>query len=45
MGGETVRIEETTMEATETHRLRSILIVLLIAALTAGVWYLISERD
>ncbi|HEU4915370.1 MAG TPA: hypothetical protein VFV13_02265 [Acidimicrobiia bacterium] len=45
MGGETVRIEETTVETTETHRLRSILIVLLIAALTFGVWYVLSERD
>jgi hypothetical protein len=43
--GETVRIEETTLETNETHHLRSILIVLLIAALTVGVWYFLSERD
>jgi hypothetical protein len=38
-------VAEETIEQVETHRVRSMLIVLLIAALTAGVWYLLSERD
>jgi predicted secreted protein len=36
---------EETVERVETHRVRSFLIVLLIAALTIGVWYFLSERD
>jgi hypothetical protein len=38
-------VVEDTLEQVETHRVRSMLIVLLIAALTIGVWYLVSERD
>jgi hypothetical protein len=38
-------VAEEAIEQVETHRVRSMLIVLLIAALTAGVWYLLSERD
>jgi hypothetical protein len=38
-------VAEETIEQVEKHRVRSMLIVLLIAALTAGVWYLLSERD
>jgi hypothetical protein len=29
----------------ETHWVRSTMIVLLVVALTFGVWYLVSERD
>jgi hypothetical protein len=38
-------VAEETIEQVETHRVRSMLIVLLIAALTVGVWYFLSERD
>jgi hypothetical protein len=38
-------VVDETFEQVETHRIRSMLIVLLIAALTIGVWYLVSERD
>jgi uncharacterized protein HemX len=38
-------VAEDTLEQVETHRVRSMLIVLLIAALTIGVWYFLSERD
>ncbi len=38
------KVEETTITP-ETHWLRSTMIVLLVVALTLGVWYLVSERD
>jgi hypothetical protein len=38
-------VVEETIEQVDSHRVRSTLIVLLIAALTVGVWYFLSERD
>jgi len=38
------KVEETTI-APETHWLRSTVIVLLVVALTLGVWYFVNERD
>jgi uncharacterized protein HemX len=38
-------VAEETVDQVETHRVRSMLIVLLVAALTIGVWYFLSERD
>jgi uncharacterized protein HemX len=38
-------VAEETIDQVETHRVRSMLIVLLVAALTIGVWYFLSERD
>jgi uncharacterized protein HemX len=38
-------VAEETIDQVETHRVRSMLIVLLGAALTIGVWYFLSERD
>jgi hypothetical protein len=42
--GDKVR-KKAKVESTETHRLRSMVIVLAIAALSFGVWYFLSERD
>lgn len=38
------KVEETTITP-ETHRVRSTVILVLVVALTLGVWYLVSERD
>jgi len=38
------KVEATTI-APETHWLRSTMIVLLVVALTLGVWYFVNERD
>lgn len=45
MGNKKTKIEETTIQETETHRVRSMLLVLVVVALTIGIWYLVSERD
>ncbi len=37
------KVEETIVTP-ETHWVRSTMILLLVAALTFGVWYLVSER-
>jgi hypothetical protein len=39
------KVEETTIEQAETHRVRSMMIVLIVIAATIGLWYLVSERD
>ncbi|HWL48418.1 MAG TPA: hypothetical protein VNT92_00940 [Acidimicrobiia bacterium] len=38
------KLEETTITP-ETHWVRSTVILVLVVALTFGVWYLVSERD
>ncbi|MGH8949544.1 MAG: hypothetical protein ACRDXF_11850 [Acidimicrobiia bacterium] len=38
------KVEETTITP-ETHWVRSTVILVLVVALTLGVWYLVSERD
>jgi len=38
------KVEETTITP-ETHWVRSTVILVLVVALTFGVWYLVSERD
>ena len=43
MGDKKRHIEETVVE-TETHRVRSTMILLIVAAVTFGLWYLISDR-
>jgi len=43
MGDKKRQIEETVVE-TETHRVRSMMILLIVAAVTFGLWYLVSDR-
>jgi len=43
MGDKKVRKEEIVVE-TETHRVRSMMILLLVAAVTFGLWYMVSDR-
>ena len=38
------KVEETTITP-ESHWVRSTVILVLVVALTFGVWYLVSERD
>ena len=44
-GDKVKAVAEETIDQVESHRVRSMLIVLLVAALTIGVWYFLSERD
>jgi len=44
MGDKKRHVEETTVES-ETHRVRSMMIMLIVAAVTIGLWYLVSDRD
>jgi hypothetical protein len=43
MGDKKSRKEEIVVE-TETHRVRSMMILLVVAAVTFGLWYLVSDR-
>jgi hypothetical protein len=43
MGDKKSRKEEIVVE-TETHRVRSMMILLIVAAVTFGLWYLVSDR-
>lgn len=43
MGDKKRRKEEIVVE-TETHRVRSMMILLVVAAVTFGLWYLVSDR-
>ncbi len=44
MGDKKRHIEETMVE-TESHRVRSMMIMLIVVAVTIGLWYLVSDRD
>jgi len=44
MGDKKRHIEETMVE-TDSHRVRSMMILLIVAAVTVGLWYLVSDRD
>ena len=43
MGDKKRHIEEIVVE-TESHRVRSMMILLIVAAVTFGLWYLVSDR-
>ncbi|HSK07231.1 MAG TPA: hypothetical protein VK990_06895 [Acidimicrobiia bacterium] len=43
MGDKKRQIEETVVEV-ETHRIRSMIILLIVAAVTFGLWYMVSDR-
>jgi hypothetical protein len=43
MGAKKRHIEETTTETG--HKFRSTMILLVLAAVTFGVWYMLGERD
>ena len=42
MSTKKVELQETV---TETHRVRSMMILLIVVAVTIGLWYLVSDRD
>jgi hypothetical protein len=44
MGDKKHHIEESIVE-TESHRVRSMMIMLIVVAVTIGLWYLVSDRD
>ncbi|MGH8870508.1 MAG: hypothetical protein ACRDWS_00820 [Acidimicrobiia bacterium] len=44
MGDKKRQIEEMVV-TTESHRVRSMMILLIVAAVTIGLWYLVSDRD
>lgn len=44
MGDKKRHIEESMVEA-ESHRVRSMMIMLIVVAVTIGLWYLVSDRD
>jgi hypothetical protein len=43
VSAKTRHMEETTVETG--HRLRAMTILLVLAILTIGIWYLVSDRD
>jgi hypothetical protein len=43
MGDKKRHVEEIVVE-TETHRIRSMMILLVVVAVTFGLWYLVSDR-
>jgi hypothetical protein len=43
MGDKKRQMEEIVVE-TESHRVRSMMILLIVAAVTFGLWYLVSDR-
>ena len=43
--GDKERHMEDTMVGTESHRVRSMMIMLIVMAITIGLWYLVSDRD
>jgi len=43
MGDKKRDVEEIVVE-TETHRIRSMMILLVVVAVTFGLWYLVSDR-
>ncbi len=45
MGDKKRHIEKETMVETESHRIRSMMIMLIVVAVTIGLWYLVSDRD
>jgi hypothetical protein len=44
MGDKKRHMEEIEIVETETHRIRSMMILLLVVAVTFGLWYLVSDR-
>lgn len=42
MSAKKIEVEKVT---TESHRVRSMMILLVVVAVTIGLWYLVSDRD